>query len=114
MYKKFKQEDIDEMLPVIISDMKHEDTPEKRIVNDDNIKRGLYMNAIRGMYNKETFLVNEKEPDSGREGCFIKGYVRDVWSYLDEAYDLIHSQTYDPKKIRDKKIGEIVEDGKEN
>lgn len=39
------------------------------------------------MYSKDAFLFNEKEMDgSCREGCYIKGYVRDIWAYLKEAY----------------------------
>jgi len=91
--EKWSQRNITDILNTVKSDLKHQE-PERRKVNDKNIKRDLYMHVIRDLYSDRGFLLHEKEKDSGKEGCFVKGYVRDVWSYLDEAYDLIHDQSF--------------------
>lgn len=94
-YQPITQEIIDSWLPAVISDLKHHDTPEKRELTDNNIKRDLYRNVILGLSDRKNFLRLEKLDDgSSREGMYIKGYVRDVWDYLQDAYDLIHNQTY--------------------
>jgi hypothetical protein len=70
-------------------------------VSDKNIQRELYMFVIRSLYSERGFLCHEELTDgTKRQGCFIKGYVRDVWSYLDEAYDMIHNMKFVGKKIK--------------
>lgn len=90
----FTSEEMLQMLPVVLSDLKHSMKHQKRARNNANIRRSLYMHVIRELYSETRF--RHKEPvEAYREGMFIKGYVRDVWSYLDEAYDLIHGTDFE-------------------
>lgn len=90
----FTREEMFRILPVVLSDLKHSMEPERRVRNNANIRRSLYFHVIREMYGDTRF--KHKEPvEAYREGMFIKGYVRDVWSYLDEAYDLIHGTDFE-------------------
>lgn len=93
MSKRYTKEQINQQVKIVISDLKHQ-TPERQEVNDKNIKRDLFFGVIREMFNHENFYFEEKEKDSGRMGLYIKGYVRDVWDYLMESYDLIHDENY--------------------
>lgn len=97
MSKRYTKEEIKQMVKIVISDLKHQ-TPNRQEVNDKNIKRDLFFNIIRDMFNEENFYFQEKEADSGRMGLYIKGYVRDVWDFLMESYDLIHDENYVPKE----------------
>lgn len=81
--------DVLAMLPAVVSDLKHHGDPLRRVKTNENIRRDLYRNAILRMNQQDVFGVEEPLPD-GRHGMFIKGYVRDVWAYLEDAYDLIH------------------------
>ncbi len=93
--KKWTQERLMEYLPAVISDMKHETTSESKMLTQENIKRKLFFRVILSLYSEEGFLSNEKINDgTGRMGCFIKGYCRDVWDYLEQAYDIIHNQDF--------------------
>lgn len=89
----FSREELVRMLPVVISDLKHEFEPENRVRNNKNIQNALYKHVIRELYSEGRFA--HKEVVGHGEGLFIKGYVRDVWKYLDEAYDLIHNLNYE-------------------
>jgi hypothetical protein len=92
---KITQEEIEKLLPVIVSDLKHHNDPYRRKISNENIKRDLYHKVILSISDKENFWHEEKENDgTGRMGLFIKGYVRDVWEYLEDAYDLIHNQNF--------------------
>ena len=109
MSKDITQKWIDKMVPVAKSDLEH----DNKELTDENIKRSLYHTVILMMNEEDIFGHQEKEDDgTSRVGLYIKGYVRDVWSYLEEAYDLIHDQSYDPKKIRDNKIDEVLNEPK--
>lgn len=95
--KVFDEEDIKKYLPTVLSDLKHASKPEDRVPTPDNVKKLLYDIVIRGLIDKNMggYYVTEKENDgSGREGMFIKGYVRDVWDYLQLSYDNIHKFDY--------------------
>lgn len=80
------------MLPVIVSDMKHENDAGGRKLTNENIRRSLYFHVIRTLYDEKTFA--HQEPLDAQQGLFIKGYVRDVWAYLEVAYDLIHKTDF--------------------
>lgn len=90
----FTRAEMLQMLPVVVSDLKHSMEPQMRVRNNANIRRSLYFHVIREMYDETRFKHNEPV-EAHREGMFIKGYVRDVWSYLDEAYDLIHGTDFE-------------------
>lgn len=103
----FAREDMLNMLPVIFSDLLHHTDPDRRIPNNENISRDMYHHVIRSLYDENTFLSNEKLSDgSCREGCYIKGYVRDVWNYLQKAYDMIHSEDFE-QYVPDLLIGRL-------
>ena len=92
----FSWEDMIKILPVVISDLKHATEPELRVRNNANIRHELYMHVIRELFNENRFKHVEKvdqtaNSSTGREGLFIKGYVRDVWAYLETAYGMIHN-----------------------
>lgn len=96
--KKFTKKEIKSLVDVVVSDLKHQ-VPERQEVNDKNIKRDLFFIVIRAMFDKEKFFHEEKENDGTvRVGLYIKGYVREVWDYLMDAYDTIHDDTYMKKK----------------
>lgn len=91
----FTKEEMMGMLPVIISDLKHA-PPQRRKPTNRNIREAMYLHVIREMYSDKRFLHNEPLNDgSTRVGMYIKGYVRDVWAYLDDAYKLIHSTNFE-------------------
>lgn len=99
MVKQWTDDEITEMLDTVISDLKHQ-TPERREINNKNIKRDLYYNVIRQLASDRGFLHIEPEYDgSTRRGIYVKGYVRDVWEYLERAYDLIHDRDYEESKL---------------
>lgn len=90
----FSKEEMLQILPVVLSDLKHSMEPQKRLRNNTNIRRSLYKHVIREMYSDNRF--KHKEPvEAYREGMFIKGYVQDVWSFLNDAYDLIHGTDFE-------------------
>ncbi len=98
MKNKFNitKEEIDNYLPIALSDLKHH-IGKRKYKNNKNIKRELYFYVIRQLFSKFKFI--EKEKDSNKSGLFIKGYVHDIWGYLDSAYDLIHDERdYSRKK----------------
>lgn len=66
-------------------------------LTEENFRAVLYSNVIREMFSKEHFMHEEQV--GYQKGLFIKGYVRDVWQYLDEAYELIHTHKW-VKKYR--------------
>lgn len=87
-----------ELLPVVLSDLKHHQNPGRRLRYNANIRRDLYQAVIRELYSDTRFAHREAVEENGRvcgEGLFIKGYVRDVWAYLEEAYDLIHDTDFE-------------------
>lgn len=79
---------LEEWLPVVIADLEL----FKKPVTDHSIKASLYHRVILDMYDEQNFLHHEDEPP--QVGCYIKGYVRDVWEYLGNAYDLIHGRDF--------------------
>lgn len=81
--------DINSMIMVVVSDMKHHLEPERRELTNANLRHDFYQHVIRSLYDESTFAYAHKK--GGQEGQFVKGYVRDVWSYLSDAYTLIHS-----------------------
>lgn len=86
------KKELKKILPVIISDLKYSD---RNIKNEKNIKRELFYHIVRLMFEGDKFYYEEKETDgSGKVGLYIKGYVRDIWDYLDKAYDLIHDNKW--------------------
>lgn len=94
-YQPITKEEIATMLPVILSDMKHARHKKDRALTTANVRRKLYAYVIREAFGEDRFLHKEEETDGSRRvGLFIKGYVRDVWAYLEDAYKLIHRQTY--------------------
>lgn len=91
---RFSREDMLSMVPVCISDMKHSTDSHRKEISNRNIQYALYHHVIRSLYDENTFLHHEKEPSSFRVGTFVKGYVRDIWDYLGQAYDLIHAEDF--------------------
>jgi len=92
------KQEMDEMLEVVKLDLKHQ-VPERRELNNKNIKRDLFYHVIREMASQDRFLHTEHETDgTNRKGLYIKGYVRDIWDYLEDAYDLIHDQDFESTK----------------
>tara|TARA_Y100001973_G_C5177046_1_gene322568 strand:- start:1086 stop:1502 length:417 start_codon:yes stop_codon:yes gene_type:complete len=81
--------DINSMIMVVVSDMKHHLEPERRELTNDNLRHDFYQHVIRSLFDESTFAYSHKK--GGQDGQFIKGYVRDVWSYLADAYTLIHN-----------------------
>lgn len=95
-FKPFSEANMVEMLPVIVSDLKHHVEKNRQYPTNKNIARDMYAHVIRGLYAEKTFLSNEKLDDGSlRTGCFIKGYACDIWSYLDGAYALIHDTDFE-------------------
>lgn len=91
--KMFTQDEMITMLPVILSDLKHASEEADRIALNVNIRRELYVHVIRELYSESRF--EHQEPVELQRGLFIKGYVRDVWAYLETAYDLIHKTDFE-------------------
>jgi hypothetical protein len=92
----FSREDMMGMLPAVISDLKHHSDARRKAINNTNIRRDLYARVILVMGDKDHYGFDEPVGDgSGRQGLFIKGYVRDVWAYLENAYDLIHDTDFE-------------------
>lgn len=90
----FSHEEMWKLLPVLLNDLKHHQDESRRMPNNENIRRDMYMHVIRSMFSEDRFL--HKEPvEDGREGLFVKGYVRDVWEYLESAYDLVHATDFE-------------------
>ena len=97
--KRWTKDEIDEIIHTTISDLKHHSDPKRKVTSNKNIKRDLFFTVIREMASSDRFLFTESERDgTNREGIFIKGYVRDVWEYLEDAYDLIHDQDFETTK----------------
>ena len=98
----FGADEINRLLPVVVSDMKHSRTKAGKRLTNTNIRACLYHAVILSLYEPERFLSNEMEPDDQgrRMGCFIKGYVREVWQYLEDAYELIHRRNFVPEARR--------------
>lgn len=90
----YTRQEMLQRLPVVISDLKHSQTPEGRLRTNKNIRQALYQEVIRGLYSKEHFAHEESLPE-GRGGLFVKGYVRDVWNYLESAYAVIHATDFE-------------------
>ena len=93
--KYFTSHDVRQLLPVVISDLKHVGKP----VTDENIKAALFHCAVLKMYDKAAYGVQEPEYDERgtfvvQEHCYIKGYVRDVWEYLEIAYKAVHNNKF--------------------
>ena len=89
------KEEIAKQLPIVLSDLDHEALPGDRLRTNANIRRRLYRNVILGLLPK----FKHVEPlESGGEGIFIKGYVRDVWEYLETYYDVIHAMDFEPDR----------------
>lgn len=93
-YKPMTPEELDAILPTVLSDLKHHSDPQRRDPNNANIRRDLYQYVIRELFSDTRFRQVEPVED-GREGLFIKGYVRDVWEYLGQAYDAIHATDFE-------------------
>lgn len=93
-YKAFTKEEMVGHLPVVVSDMKHHTELSERVLNNANIRRDLYRYVMREMFEEDRFLHKETV-EKTRQGLFIKGYVRDVWEYLEVAYDLIHATDFE-------------------
>lgn len=92
----FTESEMMTMLPVILSDLKHRREALRREVSNQNIRRDLYAHVIREMYSTKRFLLNEGLNDgTTRIGLFVKGHIRDVWAYLQMAYDLIHDTDFE-------------------
>lgn len=89
------EDEIISRLPNLISDLKHHSKPKDRKVTSSNLKKNLYRQIILDLSSDQNFLSIEKINDgTSREGIFIKGYVRDVWEYLEKSYDIIHNFNY--------------------
>lgn len=86
--RMFTVEEMLAMLPVILSDLKYASTESERALSNENIRRSMYFHVIRELHDPDRFA--HEEPVGEQKGLFIKGYVRDVWAYLQSAYDLIH------------------------
>lgn len=107
---KFSKDEMLQILPVILSDLKHHFEAERKEAINKNIQRDIYAYVIRELFSEERFLFKEKESDgSNRVGLFIKGYVREVWDYLQDAYDLIHNTDFEEIiKTHNKKTKKII------
>jgi hypothetical protein len=89
------KKEIIKRIPNLILDLKHSSKPEDQILNPDNLKRMLYHQIILDISSEENFLCIEKLNDgTSREGIFVKGYIRDVWQYLEDSYEIIHKFDY--------------------
>ena len=97
----FTRDEMLQMLPVIVSDLKHNENTELQRPINKNIRRGLFQHVIRSLYEEHTFLHNQVEPDCLRVGTFVKGYVRDVWDYLHNAYEMIHEEDFEQQIIKE-------------
>ena len=84
----FTAEDMLEMLPVVASDLSHNVEPARQEVNQANLAEGLYLHVIRSLHEDDVFGYREKQ--KGRMCLMVKGFTRDVWDYLSDAYALIH------------------------
>lgn len=84
--------EIRKMLPVTISDLRLSRNIKQ--VTIKKVKRALFLYFVREMYDETRFFNNEKlDEPAERIGCFIKGYVRDIWTYMQSAYDLCDGET---------------------
>lgn len=90
----FTKTEMLKILPVIVSDLKHDQSPQGRLPTNHNIRTSLYRHVIRELLANSRFGHREPMPQGG-EGLFIKGLVRDVWLFLEEAYDLIHQTDFE-------------------
>jgi hypothetical protein len=90
---RFDQDEMVAILPVILSDLKQANVEAGRVASNTNIRRGLYFYVIRELYSENRF--EHQESVDLKRGLFIKGYVRDVWTYLETAYDLIHRTNFE-------------------
>lgn len=92
--RPFDLAEMESMLPVIVSDLKHA-APGHRAPTNRNVWAAMYDHVIRELFSKDRFFF--EEPVGGQGGLFIKGYVRDVWAYLQDAYTLIHGTDFEAK-----------------
>ena len=93
MPNNITRNEITKLVETVIADLKYQ-TENRQAVNKKNIHRALFFDVIRQLYAERGFLHHEKL-SNGQEGCFIKGYVRDVWDFLESAYDLIHDEEFE-------------------
>lgn len=73
-------------LPSVVASVRGERLP----VNNATVREALYTAVIEGLARPDCFGSIEPEPN-GLTGTFIKGYLRDVTSYLQGAYRTIHT-----------------------
>lgn len=84
-------------LPKLYADYRF--TREKVTVK--KIRRSIFLHFVREMYDENNFLFHEKEKEPAmRMGCFIKGYVQDVWNYLDKAYEVSQTIKIDIRRVK--------------
>lgn len=88
-------EEITRMMPVLLSDLKHESDIDGRACTNNNIRRALRAYTVRNLFSDERFKHTERVSGTKQEGLFIKGYVRDVWEYLDQANKLIDDTDFE-------------------
>ncbi|MFK4706144.1 hypothetical protein ABIC83_002983 [Roseateles asaccharophilus] len=92
--RPFDLAEMESMLPVIVSDLKHAE-PGRRAPINQNVWAAMYNHVVREMFEKDRFFC--EEPVGSQMGLFIKGHVRDVWAYLQDAYKLIHETDFEAK-----------------
>lgn len=110
-FELFSPEEMAAILPVVLADLKHHSDPDRRQPSNTNIRRDFFRHVIRELFSERRF--KHVEPvDDGREGLFVKGFVRNVWEYLDTAYDLVHSTDFENEEVGgDEGEFEVVEYG---
>lgn len=82
----------------------------KRNPTIQDVQGFLYHYVILRMFDKDRFFCEEEETDGTfRKGLFIKGYVRDVWDYLEEAYKLTHDPKFITREVVQKHIATYKE-----
>lgn len=92
---QFTQQDLVSLLPCVLSDMKLHFDHTRQSPTNKNIRRDMYRKVVLAMGDAERFGVCEKA-EFGVE-VQIKGYTRDVWAYLHDAYDLVHDTDFESK-----------------
>ena len=92
-FLKYSEIEMLTLLPVVVSDLKFSADKQGREITNANIRRGLYFSVIRNLHSPERFEHSEKIEH--QVGIMVKGYTRDVWDYLQSAYDTIHNTDFE-------------------
>lgn len=78
--------------PMLAERMLLSDGQPTHEVTRDEVCRALYQQVVRDLVAEHNFGFRESAGGQpGQVNLLIKGYPNDVWDYLMEAYDVIHS-----------------------